>query len=298
MNESAGGRLAGGQASAGWRGLEIVANAQAAVTTRLRTHGRGMALAGVVPAAAATLLYFWTVEAYWAAIGFSAGGVAIVLSSAAILMALTSLAVGRMVRHALDLEPASDFPRGFAVTPNDLRVALTSLALFVIVALTFALWRAVGAGIGAAFIAPGSEIIAVPVEALARAAILVAVFYVSGRLAILIPAAASGDGITAMAAWRATDGHAIILFLVCLAVPAAIGAIFIGTALAFVGAVPWPGPEAFGRIEALVGETRKGFLLIGLLLFLGFLGTWAFMAAGLACAWGALKQSGAMTPRA
>lgn len=289
MSESTG----AGQAIRRWRGFEILANAQAAVTSRLRSHGRGMVLSGIVPAAAATLLYFWTVEAYWAAIGFALGGAAVLVSSIAVVLALSSLAIGRMVRHALDLEPVTNFPRGLAVTANDFRVALTSLALFAVIALTFAFWALVGAGVAAAFIAPGSEAIAVPVEALARAAILVAAFYLAGRLSILIPAAASGDGISSLAAWRATEGHAIILFVVCLAVPFAIGAAFIGTALTTVGAFPWPGPEAYGRIQSMVADTRQGFAVVGLLLFLGCLGTWAFMAAGLACAWGALKQSGA-----
>lgn len=293
MSESAG----AGRGALRWRGLEILANAQAAVTARLRSHGRGMVIAGLVPAAAATLLYFWTVEAYWASIGFMSGGAAVLLSSGFVVMALTSLSVGRMVRHALDLEPATSFPRGLAVTPNDLQVALASAALFAILVLTFALWRAVGAGIAAAFIAPGSETIAVPVEALARAAILVGAFYLAGRLSILIPAAASGDGIGSLAAWRATDGHAVILFIVCLAVPAAVGALLIGFALASVKALPWPGPEAYGEIEHLVANSRAAFPLIGLLLFLGFIGTWAFMAAGLACAWGALKTSGATQGR-
>jgi hypothetical protein len=276
-----------------WRALDILANAQAAVTAKLRTHGRAMLLAGLVPAAAATFLFIWTVEAYWAAIGFPIGGFAVLGSALAIGFALTSLVVGRMVRLALDLEAASNFPRGFSVGANDLHVALTTAALFLVAGVTFVLWRAIELVIAAAFIAPGSEAIALPVEALARAGVLIAMFYLSGRLAILIPAIASGDGIKPSAAWQATEGHASILFIVCLGVPSAVGLVFIAPVLMAIGALPWPAPDAFGRIEAMVSETRRAMLFLGPLLFLGLITAWMFAAAGLACAWQALKDSGA-----
>jgi hypothetical protein len=276
-----------------WRVLEIAANAQAAVTAKLRSHGRAMLLAGLVPAATGAALFIWTVEAYWAAIGFPIGGLAVLGSTLAIGFALTSLAVGRMVRLALDLEAAPNFPRGFAVGANDLHVALATAALFLVAGLTLALWRAIELVVTAAFIAPGSEAIALPVEALARAGVLIVLFYLSGRLAILIPTIASGDGIKPSVAWQATEGHACILFIVCLGVPCAVGLVFIGPVLMAVGALPWPAPDAFARIEAMVSEARRTMLFLGPLLFLGLLTAWMFAAAGLACAWQALKDSGA-----
>jgi hypothetical protein len=252
-----------------------------------------MLLAGLVPAAAGTFLFIWTVEAYWAAIGFPIGGLAVLGSTLAIGFALTSLAIGRMVRLALDLEAAPNFPRGFAVGTNDLHVALATGSLFLLVGLTFALWRAIEAVVAAAFIAPGSEAIALPVEALARAGVLIAMFYVSGRFAILIPAIASGDRIKPAAAWQWTEGHACILFIVCLGVPSAVGLVFVAPALMMIGALPWPAPDDFSRMEDMVSDARGIMPFLGLLLFLGHLTFWMFAAAGLACAWQALKDSGA-----
>ena len=120
-------------------------------------------------------------------------------------------------------------------------------------------------------------------------------FYVAGRLAVLIPALASGDGIALSTAWRATDGRAGMLFVVGLAVPVAVGLVFFGPALMTIGAVPWPSANAFSQIEAMVIKTHVWLALVGPLLFCGFLAWWAFSAAGLACAWQALKDSGAVS---
>jgi len=272
--------------------LQVLANAQSAVTAKLRTHARGFAFAGLVPAATAAIVFIWTVEAYWAAIGFPAGSIAVVGSSLAVAFALTTLSIGRMVRIALDLEPPPRFPRGFAVTNGDLRVALAVLLLFLLGGLTASLWHGIDLLLAAAFIAPGSEIIAAPVDALLRAGVLLGMFYIAGRLAILIPALASDDGIGLGAAWAATEGHASVLFIVCVAVPAAVGLGFIAPALIAVGALPWPGADAFGRIEAMVSAMRHALPIVGPLLFLGVLAAWTFAAAGLACAWTALKESG------
>jgi hypothetical protein len=275
--------------------IEVLANAQAAVTDRLRTHGRGMLFAGLLPAATCVVLFFWTVEAYWAAIGFPAGGHLVIGVAMVVGFALTSLAVGRMIRIALDLEAPPSFPRGFAVRVADLRSAFGALAIFVSGAVIAALWAAIDRLLALAFIAPGSTGIALGVDALARAGALLVMFYVAGRLAALIPAFASGDGIALSAAWRATDGHASILFIVGLAVPVAVGLVFFGPALIAIGALPWPSANAFSRIEALVTDTRHGLVFVGPLLFCGFLAWWVFSAAGLACAWQALKDSGAVS---
>ncbi len=42
--------------------LTVLANAQTAVTVKLTTHLRGLIFAGLVPAAAATLVSYWAVE--------------------------------------------------------------------------------------------------------------------------------------------------------------------------------------------------------------------------------------------
>ncbi len=128
-----------------------------------------------------------------------------------------------MVRVALDLEPPSRFPRGFAVGNSDLRVALAVLALFCLAGVAAAVWRGIDLLMAAAFIAPGSDAIAAPVDAVMRAGVLLAMFYIGGRLSVSIPALASEDGIGLKRAWAATDGHASILFIVCLAVPIAVG---------------------------------------------------------------------------
>ena len=117
--------------------LTVLANAQAAVNGKLRTHLRGLIFAGLVPALATTLVFIWTVEAYWAAIGFPAGNIAVIGSSLAVAFVLTSLSIGRMVRIALDLEVPARLPRGFAVTSGDLRVALAVLLLFLLGGLVF-----------------------------------------------------------------------------------------------------------------------------------------------------------------
>lgn len=272
--------------------FQILANAQSAVTGKLRTHARGLLFAGLVPAVTLAVVFIWTVEAYWAAIGFPSGGIAVVGCALAVAFALTSLSIGRMVRIALDLEASPRFPRGFTVTGGDLRVALAVLLLFLLGALTASLWHGIDLLIGAAFIAPGSDEIAAPVTALMRAGVLIGTFYVAGRVAILIPALASEDGIPLGAAWAATDGHASVLFIVCLGVPVAVGSVFIVPALVAVGALPWPGPDAFSQIEDMVTNTRQALPIVGPLLFLGLLAVWTFAAAGLACAWAALKESG------
>lgn len=250
-----------------------------------------MAFAALVPALLGAALVIWTIETYWAAIGFRSGGLAVLVAALLAGFALTSLAVGRMVRIALDIERQPQFPRGLSVTAGDLRAGLGCLFVFALCLAAGLLWRAAEHLVATAFIAPGSEPIATFVYAAARCAVVMALFYLCGRALILIPLLASGEPFSLPAALRATQGHASILFIVGLAVPSAAGLLFLAPGMIAIGAIPWPPPDAFARIESMVTNLHRSIALLGPLLFLGILSGWIFAAAGLACAWQAVHES-------
>jgi hypothetical protein len=85
-----------------------------------------------------------------------------------------------------------------------------------------------------------------------------------------------------------------VLFLVALAIPVAAILAIAGPVLWWVGALPWPGLDDFARTESVVLALRSRFYLVFPCLAFGLWLAWALMAAGLAAAWQALDERGAL----
>src|SRR5262249_21230752 len=125
-----------------------------------------------------------------------------------------------------------------------------------------------GRAIAASFFVPGSAVIARPLLAFTQAAILLCLYYFLGRLLLFLPAQVSAPGAQPSRIGSATEGLGAILFIVVIAVPAAVLAALAGPVLWWLGALPWPGLSDFERTQSLgIGLGARLYLVVPVLFF-------------------------------
>ena len=276
-----------------WEPLETLLNAQTAVREKLVRHWLGFLRASVIPAAVAIASLVWMAEAYWASAGFAPGQFAAMLSTGAAVFYLSTLVIGRLLRIGLGVEEGRKL-RALGSTRADTRILAICAGLVALVASGIGLEFLTGRAVATSFFVSGSEVIARPVLAFAEVAILLAVYYLLGRLSLFLPAQVAAPAAEAAAIWHATEGHGAILFIVVVAVPLAVLAALSGPALWWLGALPWPGVNDFSGTQTLGLRLGTRLYLVVPVLFLSLLAVWWLVAAGLCAAWEALKERGAL----
>ena len=279
-----------------WEPVETLVNAQIAVRERLVLHWRGFLLASVIPGAVAVAALIWMVEAYWASAGFAPGQIAAMISTGAALFYLSSLSIGRLVRIGLGMDQPRKL-KALGSSLADTRSLAICFALTTLVILGGVSESLAGRAVVTSFFTAGSDVIARPVLASVDVAILLALYYLLGRLSLFLPAQIVSPDTAPGVIWRATEGHGAILFLVTVAAPLAVLLIIAAPVLWWVGALPWPAPSDFAGTQALGQSLGERLYLVVPLLFLGVLAFWALTAAGLCAAWDALRERGVLPER-
>jgi len=277
-----------------WEPIETLANAQAAVRQKLVRHWRGFLRASIVPAVAAVAALIWMAEAYWACAGFAGGQVAALASAGAAVFYLSALSIGRLVRIGLGIDRPRKV-RALASSRSDTRILITCLGLLALIGAGIVLEVFARQAVITSYFVSGSDVIARPVLAFAQATILLGLYYLLGRLSLFLPAQVAVPDADPAVIWRATNGHGAILFVVVIAVPAAVFAFLAGPMLWWVGAMPWPGLDDFARTQTLGLRLGARLYLVVPALLLSLLVLWSMVAASLCAAWDALKERGALS---
>jgi hypothetical protein len=275
--------------------IETLVSAQAAVTQQIKANWQSFIRACCVPAFCASLILVWMAEAYWASAAFRAGQVSALVCAGGLVLFLSSLAVGRMVRVGLKVDPPPIGFEALRLVEADGRTLVLCVGLVALAGLAAMLQAAAARLVVTAFFAPGSDVIARPVLAAIDLGIMLAFYYLLGRLSLFLPAGGIAPDWHWSVIWRASEGHGVILFVVVFAVPCAAAIIIAGALLWRIGAMPWPALDDFARIESLGRGVIGSLYVVVPVLFLSLTAAWMLAAGGLCAAWEALKDRGAFT---